>query len=77
MSGTGIAAAVGATAVMLAAHGMGGAGGGGGVTPFGGSTAVHIANVGNIEIDLGTGTGTLARVRCVGAGPGTACYVAR
>lgn len=48
-------------------------------SPFGGSTPVHIAHVGRIELDLAgpAGEGTLARVRCVVATPGTACFVAR
>ena len=46
---------------------------------FGASTPVHLARVGRIEVDLGgpVGRGTLARVRCVVATPGTACFVAR
>ncbi len=45
-------------------------------SPFGGSAAVHIARVGRIEVNLSSRAGVLLRVPCVGARPGTDCYLA-
>jgi hypothetical protein len=48
------------------------------VTPFGGSTAVHIAHVGRIDVDIEpAATELLRRIRCGAARLGTACYVGR
>jgi hypothetical protein len=46
------------------------------VSPFGGSASVHIAHIGDIEIDLRqSGIGTLRRLPCVRA-RGMTCFVA-
>lgn len=45
-------------------------------SPFGGSSPVHIAHVGRIDVDLEPPRlGNLQRVECSGADPGTACFV--
>jgi hypothetical protein len=46
-------------------------------SPFGESVAVHIAQVGHIEVQLGSASaGRLAHVHCYAASPGTNCFVA-
>jgi len=46
-------------------------------SPFGGPTAVPIAHVGSIEVDLEDGGATgLVRTSCSGASATTECYVA-
>ena len=70
-----------ATAVLAAGGALSGAlgaqpGSASQQSPFGGSVAVHIAQVGHIEVDLRSApSGRLARVRCSGAQAGTACFV--
>ena len=69
------------TAVLAATGALGGAlraqpGSSPQPSPFGGSVPVHIARLGHIDVDLSPAGAGLARVRCVGAGAGTACFVA-
>ena len=73
----GTAAAAAAAVLAFAGHALGSSPARVPDSPFGGSTAVRIGHVGRIDVALGPGGSTgLHRVRCAGAPPGTACYVA-
>ena len=76
----GSVAAVAAASVALAGHVLGPAQASRPiVSPFGGSALVHLAQVGQIEVDLEAfGPAGLRRVECAGASsPATACFIAR
>jgi hypothetical protein len=66
----------GATAAAAAAVGGGRNAPASGVSPFGSNAAVHLARVGQIEVDLGSANPVgLRRVACVGAPRTTDCFV--
>jgi hypothetical protein len=50
----------------------------GSVTPFGGPVAVHIAQIGRIDVDRGPASAAgLRRIPCAAASATTSCFVAR
>jgi hypothetical protein len=76
----GFTAAVAAAAVAFTSDALGPVPGSRSVvSPFGGSANVHLARIGQIDVDLETsGPAGLRRVACAGASsPATACFVAR